>query len=427
MLTGQEINWQFWANEYNKCNTSVHSIAKELDLSWPKTQQKLLEQGVVLRRKKSPLSKIEIDQICTHYLKERNASETARQFNIDTTTVIYHLKKRNILVDFNPFNHNAFSKLSPTVAYWIGFIMADGHVSHEKNLLALVSKDVEHLEDFMCFLDCTHGKLYKNGDNGVKKAAVTSSQIISDLAQYGIMPAKTYTAEALNGIEWSPSFWLGMLDGDGTITIHKKTGCPELCMIGTKKIVQQFSLFVGHHIFNDEHYPAIGLEHKGRGNDVLWRTRVSGMIAQKVIRILYSENTIYLPRKRIKAEQAWKYSTQLSRIKANAKNIPCTWCSKPIRKTPYHLGKHKRHFCCRDCHQTWMVKAPEQDPANKLIVQLYQAGYGCSRIGQYVNMSHTGVKDRLVKCGIEIRPVTTNQRKDLPSIEEYVYSVIEKI
>ena len=115
-------------------------------------------------------------------------------------------------------------------AYWLGFLAADGSIKSNKNCLeiGLSTKDIDHLEKFKRFIDSNINILSKmnhcsNNDKWYPASYLFthSKQIVDDLAQYGIVPRKSY--HNINFLENIPDkyktpFILGYFDGDGWIT-----------------------------------------------------------------------------------------------------------------------------------------------------------------------------------------------------------------
>ena len=97
-------------------------------------------------------------------------------------------------------NEQGFNKCnSPEVAYWIGFIMADGSIYNKNKLyrleISINEKDVELLKKFRVFLNTNIPIKYMTRitDLGVSKMTrlrVCSKMIVKDLAQYGIIPMR---------------------------------------------------------------------------------------------------------------------------------------------------------------------------------------------------------------------------------------------
>lgn len=138
-------------------------------------------------------------------------------------------------------NDNFFNNIdSHNVAYWIGFIAADGSISVKRNKLSfgLSIKDKEHLEKFKKTIGCnniiterdtlsTNGKYYSSC-----YLTISSKEIVSDLLTYGIEERKSYKdIDFLSYIpdEYKFSFICGLFDGDGWFCNTQKTKNFGIC------------------------------------------------------------------------------------------------------------------------------------------------------------------------------------------------------
>lgn len=227
-------------------------------------------------------SEFKITKVHVHYI--------IRRFGIDASQ---RTSARTII------NHNAFSVITPEGAYWIGMLMSDGCVHRGVVALGLSIADEEHVLKFKNFVKsehkisytggrpCGHGKKYFS--KPIVKCAFMSKQIINDLAVFGVVPRKSFTAK-INYLENSKDFWRGMVDGDGCVYIHKRDGfCMRL--LGSKSNITQFRNFV---LKNTEGY----------GGDIVYSPQkhiyilyLSGKHARKIARILYENASVYLNRK----------------------------------------------------------------------------------------------------------------------------------
>lgn len=128
-------------------------------------------------------------------------------------------------------NENIFEILTPESAYWIGFIAADGSISHPNNKnkrsyttgICLGIRDIDHLKKFQNFIESSH-KMYK--DKRCCHLNISSRKMYNDLLYHGIKPLKTYSLEShISNIpdEYKKYFIAGLFDGDGTcVTRNKK-------------------------------------------------------------------------------------------------------------------------------------------------------------------------------------------------------------
>lgn len=138
-------------------------------------------------------------------------------------------------------NENAFEKLDDTASYWLGVLMADGSVDHQRGIsrLRLGLKDTTLVEEFRDFLGSNH-PIKDRGDAHILE--VTSHHLVKSLEQYGIVPNKTKTAKAHPDLVGRAAFWRGVIDGDGCTYVRK--GYPHIVLVGSENLMDQFLAFV---------------------------------------------------------------------------------------------------------------------------------------------------------------------------------------
>lgn len=199
-------------------------------------------------------------------------------------------------------NDEAFDVLTEESAYWLGFIMADGGIYGNRLTVRLSVRDVKHLEKLRVFLGSNNGicndkKIRNFGTTKTAAFAVSSKPIIDTLASHGIVPRKSTKENVLSDVKHDANFWRGMLDGDGCI-IYKEDlplSKSNIGLTGSYTICQQFKSFIQEHIplFNNSIQP--------NGENV-WAIHAGGNTAKDILQIVYSNPTVYLERKYIKAQ-----------------------------------------------------------------------------------------------------------------------------
>lgn len=128
-------------------------------------------------------------------------------------------------------NHHFFSDIRSEVqAYFLGFLAADGCISHDGAIhIQLAAKDVEILHLFLSALESNHpirlySRRHKTGIGDYCSICVASSQLTQDVARFGLVPAKTFIVPwpALPD-ELSRHYLRGYFDGDGCWSLDKPT------------------------------------------------------------------------------------------------------------------------------------------------------------------------------------------------------------
>lgn len=120
------------------------------------------------------------------------------------------------------WNFDFFKGRTPEVAYWCGFIMADGCIkSTSKNsyvmMLYIDGKDKSHIEAFCDAVGIIRGAIYtrKEGYVGIH---LNHPNLLQDLRFWGVVPRKTYNFVAPNiSKSLLPHYLRGWADGDGHI------------------------------------------------------------------------------------------------------------------------------------------------------------------------------------------------------------------
>ncbi len=200
-----------------------------------------------------------------------------------------------------PINENAFSQITPASAYWIGFMMADGHIRDTRNSirLNLASRDRFHIEKFKSFLESGHkitdsSYITKHGTLTFSSSIeIRNKRLMDDLIAYGVTSKKSHTATTSGKLLTNLDFWRGVIDGDGCL-FRNTDNTAGLFLIGSFTLVNQFKDFV--------EYLGIPPRAKVQPKSNVFTYRVGGNKAIKVLRHCYGSKPIYyLDRKHTKA------------------------------------------------------------------------------------------------------------------------------
>lgn len=262
-----------------------------------------VKDGRVYRR----LSVEEKREISRRYLDGETSGTLARVFGCSDVSILNALKSTGTprrdpsrARMIYPVWHEAFASVTPKMAYWTGFLMADGCVLDESKIcLALAEKDKEHVAKFRSFLKTESRPIYDVPQNGSCALKIHSRQIVSDLARYGVVPRKSLIASACGGIDRHPAFWLGVMDGDGTIDTKRRT----VKMVGTDNLMRQFSAFLatanvrGYRGGNKA--PAV---HRVGRRQTLHEVVITGQRAANFLRLVYASSPMWLDRKKARAD-----------------------------------------------------------------------------------------------------------------------------
>ena len=166
--------------------------------------------------------------------------------------------------------------------------------------MSLVSGDKKYLSNIKGMMQSDH-KISKNESSCSVwyEFKYTSKMIAKDLERYGVVPQKTYIAEAKNGIENSRHFWRGMFDGDGHIhagkcikdTPHRKSYDYSRVVLtsGSKKLLEQWQLYIKRILPNNQ---SSIYEYK---NHNYFQMKIAGRKqVQKIVKQLYQNGDFCL-------------------------------------------------------------------------------------------------------------------------------------
>ena len=165
------------------------------------------------------------NDIIDFYTKGKSCQEIADYYNVSFHTISDILENNNIARN-NRYKNieldiNYFQKIDRNdKAYFLGFLLTDGNVGEKDNSvsLSLALKDKEILEIFSKQIKSSN-QLYRRKNREEIKFSVKSKKLKADLAKYGMIPRKTFTAEMpILNENMMPHLIRGLLDGDGWIT-----------------------------------------------------------------------------------------------------------------------------------------------------------------------------------------------------------------
>lgn len=169
-----------------------------------------------------------------------------------TTKDLTGLRYRKYNVDDNYFSEiNSHEK-----AYLLGVWYSDGYLVIEGDNTKRIGLDVK---DFDWLMDIgkelkSEAPLYKTQKENIKRLKITSTKIYDDLIKLGCFEHKTFLIDFPKKhqvpFEFLNSFILGILDGDGSITVatpRKENWAPEvqITFTGTKRLLEGIQKYLG--------------------------------------------------------------------------------------------------------------------------------------------------------------------------------------
>ena len=236
-------------------------------------------------------------RIVKRYLQEekipiRNFSEAATASNMN---------RRQYDINDDYFCHE-----SPNMAYLLGFIAADGSISKRENELkiGLSAVDKEFLQTLATEMGSNRQvKEYTNAAGyNCCEWHCSSKKIKDTLAKYNIVPAKTYTFTFPRHLkrEYWIDFIRGYFDGDGCISTAGKSALRWQIVAANKDVLQT----IIDYFWEEYNIPKVSIQEKG--STPCYYFQYSTSATKQIYKILYRENSLYLPRKKEKFDTLLK-------------------------------------------------------------------------------------------------------------------------
>lgn len=252
-----------------------------------------------------------IDKVIYNYVELKYGQrKSGIEFNIGDSAVKRilqdnHIPIRNIQeanISRYGINEDFFKTQSSEMAYILGFLASDGCVARDENCvyIELIETDAEILEKINKILENERPVKFYETSRGYKNAKIYffSKKMKDDLAEYGIIPNKTYSKDFGFPIKLNKEYWKdyirGYFDGDGCV---KKTGYSLTFQIDS---VNRKLLEIMRDFFEEKD---IKTEITSQGPErtiSLFRLYSYGENAKRIFEILYSDTTLYLKRKKDK-------------------------------------------------------------------------------------------------------------------------------
>jgi hypothetical protein len=154
---------------------------------------------------------------------------------------------------------------------------------------------------FMEFVGSSHkigSYVNKTWGNISYSLSFSSEKMASAFSTYGFVPKKCFIAEVKGGVESNRHLWRGVIDGDGSLGVYVRNfnRIPYITLTGTKNVCLQFRSFLEKEL--GEPMPPNVVFYKKS-----YMFTVHGHRAVKAIKLLYSDCTVALERKLIKARE----------------------------------------------------------------------------------------------------------------------------
>lgn len=302
--------------ELYKDGESIKSISIILNqMVKPTTVYNILKRNQINTRNNGGIYNLNIEQIKEMYFSQNMSIDTiSNTLDVDKKTIYTYFHKNNVDLKLqteykNPnLNHNFFQTIDNEVkSYFIGFILADGCVTHRSDCnshslqISINSKDAYILEKLNEHIGSSNILSYNKNKN-LTKFAIHSHKICSDLKKYGIVPKKTLIAKLPNNIDEHLMCHLirGLIDGDGWIS-KRLNGTYNISLCGTEELVTQVRNYLTSKLglYNVK----VCVSNTKFENPAYFISYCSKKDVTKLTQYLYKDATIYLTRKYDKVKE----------------------------------------------------------------------------------------------------------------------------
>lgn len=267
--------------------------------------------------------------------QEKRALEEYNTSNIAKKDILskYHIGKQSTLNNWlqicgystkrhykYDFNRSIFKeKPNPEMAYWLGFLLADGYIGKRSNghlsvELHLGAKDKNHLIKFANFIQMPKEKIEESikqtvggaytRDNIVYRFNAFSNEMANDLKKYNILQNKSLKEipYIFDSEELEINYIRGLIDGDGYVS-NPSVKNKRIGICGSKEICTYISDFFKKKLSNEMFIADAHFKQSSKdGKLELWSWNTTNQQATKtILDMLYTNASIYLDRKYINA------------------------------------------------------------------------------------------------------------------------------
>jgi hypothetical protein len=200
---------------------------------------------------------IALKKFIEYYEKNENSTlrEAFNKFKVPHTNAdrwLLKLKvKKHTENNLIKVNRNLFNKIdSNDIAYWLGFILADGNIFRNELRIKLGIKDKLHVKKFCNFAKINKKfikySIHKITQNKLVKINIYSKTVISNLKKLGINERKSTKEKPIKMKQkYIKHFIRGIFDGDGYYT---KSGT-NMGWVGSKELLTYIEKFLRKKLF----------------------------------------------------------------------------------------------------------------------------------------------------------------------------------
>ena len=310
--------------DYTVEDLNMTDIQKKYNIGYKKVRNALdnnnisrhIMKGRSNKKNQRILSKEEEEKVCSIYKETGKAADCEKAISAGQEVIRRCLQKYGLYrtsteaVRQSPqnqqkywTNNSFFSTESKEMAYIMGFIAADGSIAKNSNTIkiGLSAIDKDFLESIRKIIGGHPVKTVINNKGfEVSTWSCCSKQIKDDLEKYGIVPQKTFSLKFPKNL--NKKYWIdfirGYFDGDGCVSTAGAHAIRWQLCSATKNILEVIINF-----FEEEYkIPKVSIQER-EGNNPLYTIQYSSVSTRKIYDFLYSEDCLFLPRKKEKFQK----------------------------------------------------------------------------------------------------------------------------
>lgn len=274
---------------------------------------RLLERNGIKRYhhgKPIHISDSDINSIVDCYRSGMTTIELGEKYHICDNTVAKILRERNVDIRravrrSHVNNHGLFHNIDTTEkAYFLGWMISDGSVvephtrtDRAKTIsLEIASKDEYILDRFAVALNADENIVKRFEKRGLSYLRFASEEMATDLAMYGVVPRKSNIVYLpIIRQDLMSHMIRGYFDGNGTVTIDKRSGIVRFGIYGSEQICNDICNYL---------HDTIGLNRNKVSKSTCYHVWWGGRTPSKLFYdYIYNDcSDLYLTRKKLKFE-----------------------------------------------------------------------------------------------------------------------------
>lgn len=209
------------------------------------------------------------------------------------------------------YNRATFAE-EPTekMAYWLGFLLADGYITKHTINVGLGAKDKEHIYKLAKFIGYSEEEIAQTiservggaytKDNKCYHISINSVDMVRDLNKYNILPQKSMKEQPYHfeTPQLQLAYIRGIIDGDGWVSNPLAKGDKRFGVVGSKEVCEYIKTILSD--YTDAFLPEVKIKQasKDKQNYLYYWQTTNKQATQDLLKVLYPEDCpIYLDRK----------------------------------------------------------------------------------------------------------------------------------